>query len=139
MTRYYVFDAWALLALLQSEEPAAARVRHLLHEAEQQQANIWMSIINLGEVYYRIGRARGKTVADATLDQVRKLPLEMISASDARVMAAATFKLDHRVSYADAFAGALANDEDRILVTGDPELLALTEVLRLEKLERGKR
>ncbi len=45
-----------MLAFLQAEEPAAMRVRQLLFEAQSQKANLYISIINLGEIYYRVGR-----------------------------------------------------------------------------------
>ena len=71
MSKQYVLDSWALLALLQGEEPAAARVKEILIEGERQQAALLISIMNLGEVYYRVGRrsrsrgSRGYTEPDS--------------------------------------------------------------------------
>jgi predicted nucleic acid-binding protein len=59
----YVLDAWAILALLQKEEPAASRVRQLLEEAEGGSHKLFISIINLGEIIYRIGKAKGEREA----------------------------------------------------------------------------
>ena len=56
MRRRLVLDAWAVLALLQQEEPAASRVRQLMEDAERGNIELFISIINFGEVYYRIGR-----------------------------------------------------------------------------------
>ncbi len=73
MSGQYVLDAWALLALLQSEEPAASRVRQLLLEGDRQQATLLLSIVNLGEVYYRVGRRSDRAAALDTLNDIRRL------------------------------------------------------------------
>jgi predicted nucleic acid-binding protein len=133
----FVLDAWALLALLQKEEPAASRVQRLLEDAGSGEVELFISMINLGEAVYRIGRQRGEEEALATLEDIRRLALTVVPASDRAVLAAARFKMHHAVSYADAFAAATAQELQATLVTGDPELTKLGNRLRLEKLERG--
>jgi predicted nucleic acid-binding protein len=93
-----------------------------------------MSIVNLGEVYYRIGQVNGEAEADTTVAQLRQLAITVVSATDAIVLAAATLKMRHPISYADAFALATAASANAILVTGDPELEALAASHRIEKL-----
>jgi len=73
MSKQYVLDSWALLALLQGEEPAAARVKQILLEGERQQATLLISTVNLGEVYYRVGRRSSRAAAVDTLNQIRSL------------------------------------------------------------------
>ena len=136
MNESYVLDAWAFLAFLQKEEPAGSRVRQLVLDAQNQTARLFASIINLGEVYYRIGKTRGQTLADETLEELQKLPVMILSAGDEVVLSAARLKISHAVSYADAFAAVAARQLDAVLVTGDPELLKLEGWLRLEKLSR---
>ncbi len=138
MRPLYVLDAWAVLALLQGEEPAATQVSALLREAEKGDIKLLMSIVNLGEVYYRVGKVKGQDRADATLETIRSLTVEFVPATDDRVLAAARFKMSHALSYADAFAVAAAKERDAILVSGDPELLALHDVIRLEPLTRAE-
>jgi predicted nucleic acid-binding protein len=138
MRRLYVLDAWAILALLQGAEPAATQVSTLLREAEQDDVLLLMSIVNLGEVYYRVGKVKGGDRADATLETIRSLSVEFVSATDDRVLAAARLKMSHALSYADAFAAATAKERDALLVSGDPELLALHGIIRLEPLTRAE-
>lgn len=135
----FVLDAWALLAWLQGEEPAAGRVRQLFQAAERQQVRLFVSILNLGEVYYRVGRLRGRVEAGETLDQIRRLPIAIQTAGDDLVMAAAGLKIDYAISYADAFAAASAEALDATLATGDPELVRLQGRFAIEKLERTPR
>lgn len=112
-----VLDSWAVLALLEDAGTAAARVDSLL-EGERP----LMSWINLGEVHYVLRRSHGEASAIETIRDLRdhidaRLPDEGL------VLAAARIKADHPLSYADAFAAALAVDADAELWTGDPELL----------------
>lgn len=132
----FVLDAWALLALLQKEEPAASRVRALLQDAQGGQAEAFISTINLGEVFYIVGRSRGEREANRVLDRIYALQLVVLSAHDERVMQAAALKIHHRISYADAFAAAAAEEVSGALMTGDPELVALKDAIAIEALER---
>lgn len=137
MTESYVLDAWALLAMLQREEPAATRVRELLIQGEQQEAVLLLSMINLGEVYYRVGKQRGRQQADKVLPLIRNLPLSIVPASDEAVLQAAALKMEHPLSYADAFAAALALARNARLVSGDPDFDQLSGAIPLERLSRG--
>ncbi len=138
MSQRYVLDAWALLAMLQGEEPAASRVRQLLAEGEQRQVDLRLSIVNLGEVYYRIGKRSDRATAQDTISQIRRLPLTIVSATDELVWAAAELKMEFALSYADAFAAALAASTDAILVSGDPEFDQIHDRVSLEKLQRAR-
>jgi ribonuclease VapC len=137
MKPLFVLDAWAILAFLQKEEPAAERVKQLLIEADQSNVHLSISIINLGEVVYRIGKARSEKEAFDTLAQIRRLPLAIVPAAEEAVFAAARLKMRHLISYADAFAAATAESLGAILVTGDPELEGLEGQIKIEKLGRA--
>jgi predicted nucleic acid-binding protein len=131
-----LLDSWAILAFLNREEPVAAHIRHLLHTAEEQQQPIYLSIINLGEVYYTIGRRRGLTFAGQILEQIRHMPVEIVPVDETLVLQAATYKMRHPISYADAFALATAIQQNATLLTGDPEFKPLQPLYEIELLER---
>ena len=133
-----VADAWALLAFLQQEEPAAARVKSVVESAERGQCELFVSLINLGEVYYIVGRSKGIPEADSVLEDLEQLSLKVIPADRPAVLRAASLKAVHRLSYADSFAMAAALALDATLVTGDPELIALGEHVRVEALRRER-
>jgi len=46
------------------------------------------------------------------------------------------WKMRHAISNADAFAATTAEKLNTVLVTGDPELIALKDKLKLAALER---
>lgn len=138
MTERYVFDAWAMLAYFHNEEPAAAQVAHWLEAALQKKVEAYISVINLGEIYYRVGKTLGAQQAEAVLVDLESLPLHVIAAENDLVFSAARWKMRHRLSYADAFAIATAQKLGATLVTGDPELIALEGEQQMAVLRRGE-
>ena len=51
--------------------------------------------------------------------------------TETRILAAAELKAQYPISYADAFAAALAIERGATLVSGDPEFSALTPEINL--------
>jgi ribonuclease VapC len=117
-----VLDAFALLAWLQ-DEPGAEQVEAYLAEASAGRAQVLISAINLGEVYYLLARRQAGATAEALWQDLRRgrVPLRAVPATWSRVRAAARLKARFLISYADAFAAALALERSAPLVTGDPE------------------
>lgn len=131
-----VLDAWALLALIFKEEPAAKNVRDILEQKAATKSSAYMSWINLGEVYYSIAHRKGLNAADETLDDVKMLPIRLEEPSKSDILAAAAIKSQYKLSYADAFAVSLAQKIDGVIFTGDPEVILLRDIVRVEKLSR---
>jgi len=133
-----VVDAWAALALLRGEQPAERVMRRFLRRAFSGNLRLLMSLINLGEVYYRVHRIAGEIGAAEGLRRLRRLPIEIVAAREAVVMEAARLKAGHPISYADAFAVATARLARARVLTGDPEIIALPrDVVRVVRLERA--
>ena len=137
MTKTFLLDSWAVLAYLKKEAPADERVVALLEQARKGNAKLLISVINVGEVYYSVGRVRGEDFAEQILEEIRLLPVEILPANDEIVFAAARWKMKYPLSYADAFAAASTEQYKATLLSGDPELLALRDKLMVEALSRG--
>jgi predicted nucleic acid-binding protein len=106
------------LALLR-DEPGAAEI-----ERSVESGGAVISWINLGEVFYILARVGSEAEAAAAVERVRGgVRTEHMDAD--LVLEAARVKARHALSYADAFAVALAERLRLPLVTGDPEILAL--------------
>lgn len=115
----YCLDAWAVVAWLEGSESAAARIDEVL-AAERPHMN-W---INLGEVFYLLQRRQSLDEARRILRRLRPaLTLEV--PPEGRILEAATIKAKYAVAYADAFAVATAIAHGAVLLTGDPEILAV--------------
>jgi len=115
-----VLDSWAVLAYLQGEE-AAEHLADVLAEAIQAEAPILMSAVNVGEVWYILAREVSTAEADRSIGTLRSWGVEFVTADWAHAKEAAVLKSRHKMSYADAFAAALAKATKAELVTGDPE------------------
>ena len=131
MPEHKILDSWALLAWL-LDQPAAGRVEALLERAEAQTLQLSMSWLNAGEVYYMATRRLGKLQAEELLNRLPSLPIHLTLPDVQDILAAAKLKAHYRISYADAFAAALAQRENADLVTGDPELKALDGIVRVD-------
>jgi ribonuclease VapC len=132
-----VFDTWALVALLEKEEPAASEVQLLLQQAAENEVECLFSLINLGEIYSIVGRRHGKLAADETLTELSEAPIRLLSISQEAVIQAASFKMVHPISYADAFALSAATQYKATLITGDPELGRLSHLVDIKFLRRN--
>jgi len=138
-----VLDSWAILAWLQGE-PGGALVRDLLGWAEGDavagervrgclgkelnRPRLFVSIINLGEVFYILGRRVGERKARETIEEIKAGVIEVLPVSEELVFEATSLKIKYPIAYADGFALAAAIAQGGALVTGDPELKDMKEV-----------
>lgn len=129
----YVLDSYALLVYLQNE-PAATRIEHLLNQAIEGDAHLYVSTINLGELAHIVERRHGAALRERTLDRLASFPVQFTEATLERVLAAAHLKACYPISYADAFAVALAQKLDAAVVTGDPEFQRVESLVPVEWL-----
>lgn len=120
-------DAFALLAWLQDESGAGEVEGYLRRAAEHAGFSCYLSTINLGEVFYRLLRVRGREEAEAFWEDVRQgsLPVTLVESTRNRVREAARIRGRYPVAYADAFAAQTAREKGVPLITGDPELKVL--------------
>lgn len=126
----YVLDSFAVLAYFQAE-PSGQEVKKLLKQARAGDALAFLSWINLGEIIYNIGRKLGDAAATDTLHDISRLPIQLAKVTLDRVLAAAQIKAHHTISYADAFAVALAQELEAIVITGDPEFRQVESLVQV--------
>jgi len=128
-----VLDSWAWMALVMGEG-AGAEVEKLIHSAARNSNQLWMTTVNLGEVWYSIARRKSPSQADEALELVALAGIRIAPADWTLTYQAAQFKSRYRMSYADAFAAALARAHGVELVTGDPEFRALEDQIKIHWL-----
>jgi predicted nucleic acid-binding protein len=130
-----VLDSWALIAFFE-DEPAAAEVEKLLVSAELGAHRLLMSVVNWGEIYYSTMRKVSRTAADETVRELAGLNVELVAVeTDLHlVKQAAIYKATKKLSYADAFAAALARLNNAELVTGDREFKEVEAEIKIRWL-----
>jgi predicted nucleic acid-binding protein len=123
-----VLDSWALLAYLKDEPPAERIEKEWLSQGAA------ISSVNLGETLYIRIRERGETAATADIETIRRR-CEVVNPDWALVFSAARIKANGGLSYADSFCIATAECLGAPLLTGDPEIIALSDHARCEVVD----
>ena len=112
----HCLDACAVIAYLR-QEPGAEVLQTLI---EAPTTFLAIHVCNLGEVYYDFFRSAGLTAAQTAWTNTLALPLVLRrDADDDFIQRAGVIKVAERVSFADAFALALAERLHVPLITTD--------------------
>jgi PIN domain nuclease of toxin-antitoxin system len=133
VSKTYVLDSFAILALINGEQGSDV-VADLLNRTQTDEAKTLMSWINVGEVAYIVERRIGVGQVYQILGNLETTKIDFVDADRTLTLAAAHLKAQYPISYADAFAAALAMREKAILLTGDPEFRALEKELTIQWL-----
>jgi ribonuclease VapC len=129
-----VLDSWALLAFFKGEAAADA-VETLIHKATDEKVRLFLCVVNWGEIYYGMWRAGRQTTADDVAADLSRMPIELVEADLHLTKQAAIYKAENKMSYADAFAAALAKVKGADLVTGDAEFKPLEKEIKIHWLK----
>ena len=129
----YVLDSWAVIAYLE-DEPSGEQVEELIATAHEEQIPIYMSVVNVGEVWYTLAREVSEEEANAGVKMLSDLRIQFENVDWELTQEAARFKSQNKMSYADAFAAALAKGKKADLVTGDNEFKPLDGQIKISWL-----
>ena len=132
-----VLDTWAIIAFYE-DEPAGRRVSDVIADANEHGIPLWMSVVNAGEVWYVIARRTSGAEADATISELVSLGIRLDNAEWKSSRQAALFKSKHAMSYANAFAAALAFQKNAHIVTGDQEFKQVEKDISIVWLGRKR-
>ena len=121
----YVLDSFALIGFLENEK-FASRLEKLLKQARKGKTLVYLHALHLGEVYYITLREQNQNVADLACARIKSFPVRYIDIIDDELLQKAGWlKAIYPISYADAFAAAMAIIHNSSLLTGDPEFKKL--------------
>lgn len=138
----YVLDANAVIRYFGvGDGQGGEKVRSLFRQAERNQAGLFMSAINLGEVLYILLKYLDEQRAFRYI-QALQHAVTIVDADVNRTLEAATFKHRYRLGYADSFAASLALASKATLVSADPSFEKVGKSLkwmRLPKLDPKSR
>ena len=128
MTR--VLDAHGLLVFLE-KEAGYEKVEQSFVTAVEKDKYLLMTSVNFGEVYYIVLRECGQEKANEIEKIIRTLPIEIIDVDIQLAREAACFKANHKISYADCFAAALAKLHKGEVITGDKEFKTVESEIKI--------
>ena len=118
MSKTYVLDANAVLSFVE-DAAGAARIEQLLRDARHGSIALLMSVLNWGEIFYHSWQQRGEQSARRLLDDLVRLPIELVPVDTTQVLKAGEFKVVHKIPYVDCVAAALSDLRQATLVTSD--------------------
>jgi ribonuclease VapC len=127
----YILDSYALIAHFE-DESGGEHVRKILKAARHGKTELYLSVINLGEIYYNTLRERGSEKAEEVKFIIEQLPINIVNADKDITIEAARLKAHHPIAYADCFAAALGILKNATVVTGDPEFKRFGKRVKIE-------
>ncbi len=113
------------------DEPAGSQVADILAEACESNVSIWISVVNLGEIFYIVKREVNEDEAERSVADILRLGIRVADADWALTRDAARLKAHYRMSYADCFAAALAAQKNATLITGDEEFRQVASLVSI--------
>jgi len=123
----YVFDAYAVIALL-NDENGADTVARLINQAEIGHDRIFINGVQVLEVYYDRIYIKGREYAETVLESLYNSPIIILhEISREMIQEAGRFKTSYSMSLGDTFAAATTRKFSATLVTGDKEMKAPEE------------
>jgi len=126
-----VMDTWAIIAYLE-DEPSAQQIADLIASAHEEEIPIYMTVVNVGEVWYNIAREISEDDANSSVKELHDLRIQFVDVDWELTLEAARFKSQNKMSYADCYAAALAKAKKADLVTGDKEFKALEDQIKIQ-------
>lgn len=116
----YLLDTSALLTF-SGDEPGANTVESLLGRARRGEIRVYISFISVMEAGYKAFQAQGEAGLANLLAYLQQLPLTRVGVNDELISLSARTKGTYRLSLADAWILATAQQLHATLVHKDPD------------------
>ncbi|MDI6732268.1 MAG: PIN domain-containing protein, partial [Candidatus Margulisbacteria bacterium] len=119
-------------------EPGWERVKNVIWDAYKKKTALFLSCVNLGEIYYIIYRNYSPSAADQAISMIKLWPLRLIDAKMDMAIIAGRVKAENALSYADAYVVAAALSKKAAIITGDPEFKQIEDLVEVQWLPSNK-
>ena len=134
MSNLIVLDSYAVLAFFQNES-GADTIREMILSAVEQDINLAMCTVNLGEVWYSLARKNSIEIADSYINELQNMPIEIVDTDWELTRQASLYKIRGGLSYADCYVAALAKLRNGEVITGDKEFKSLEKEIKIRWLK----
>jgi predicted nucleic acid-binding protein len=116
----FVLDASALISFFEDRSGGEV-VERLVAESVAGKTELFMSVVNWGEVYYSTWRARGQDAARQMAAEISQFPIQIVSLDLELTKSAAELRAKFTLPYADCFAAAFSKTWNAQLLTSDQD------------------
>jgi predicted nucleic acid-binding protein len=128
-----VLDASALISFFEDRSGGDV-VEKLVAESVAGKTELFMSVVNWGEVYYSAWRARGQDAAQQMAAEISQFPVQVMNADLELTRSAAALHAKYNLPYADCFAAALTRIWKAELVTSDRDFAMVHPEIKIQFL-----
>jgi predicted nucleic acid-binding protein len=125
-----VLDSYALLAFL-FQEKGHEKMLDLFERAARSNQVLMIAAPNWAEVRYIVERRVGTARWSEARHKLLSLPLEVVAADQSLAELAGEIKAERKMSLADCFAAALAQQKKADVYTGDPDFKSVEQDIRI--------
>ena len=133
MKQVYVLDSCAIITLFK-EEDGSGRVKELLEKSIEQKVDLYLPIIQFGEILYVIELYLGATIKAEVREQIKASRIKIANINEELTEEAAQYKARGGISYQDCFVIAIAKKLNGIILTKDKEFKKFEEIVEVEWL-----
>jgi predicted nucleic acid-binding protein len=131
--RRAVLDASALILLFE-DGSGGETVERLVAESLARKTELFISVVNWGEVYYSTWKAYGPETARQTVAEISQLPIQVVNADSELTKSSAELRAQYGLPYADCFAAALSKKWNAELVTSDRDFIKVSSEIEVHFL-----
>ena len=131
--RRAVLDASALILLFE-DGSGGETVERLVAESLARRTELFISVVNWGEVYYSTWKAYGPEAAWQTVAEISQLPIQVVNADSELTKSSAELRAQYGLPYADCFAAALSKKWNAELVTSDRDFIKVSSEIEVHFL-----
>jgi predicted nucleic acid-binding protein len=128
-----VLDASAVILLFE-DRSGGEFVEGLVADGLAGRTELFMSVVNWGEVYYATWQAHGPEAARRTGAEISQLPIQIVNADSELTRSAAELRAKYNLPYADCFAAALSKKRKAELVTSDRDFVKVNSEIDIRFL-----
>ena len=128
-----VLDASALISFFEGRSGGEA-VENLVTESVDGKTELFMSVVNWGEVYYTAWRGRGVDAARQMAAEISQFPIQIVNTDFDLTKSAAALHAKYNLPYADCFAAALSKISRAELVTSDRDFVKVHSEIKIQFL-----
>jgi len=121
-----VFDASAIITFLHNR-PGAEKIEALMNGASSGHRELYLSVVNWGEIYYTIWRANGAKAAQQVALEIAEMPIRLLGVGIELTKIASQFRAESKLPYADCFVAAVAKLMNAEVVTADQDFLTVNQ------------
>ena len=125
-----VLDSFALLAFL-FKEKGYQKIVDVFDQAAESDAAALIASPNWAEVRYIVQRKVGMERWSEVRSTILALPIQIVAADQVLAETAGALKAAKKMSLADCFAAALAQQRQAPVYTGDPEFKAVVKEVKV--------